>query len=147
MALILFATAFSFTSCDSSDSAKETLSEEQIKLRIDNILSEIKAIGNESGKIVKYKFENLKKDDYMSYFDVLENSEKIIAFTNGTNPQAREEGDNYKVTCTYGDGEVVVTECGENVGCAGQATYDCLEGGGCATICNNKAELSFTPAQ
>lgn len=146
MALILFIAAFGFTSCEGGDSSKDDISSEQLKLRIDNVVSEMKAIGTESGKIVKYKFENLKKDDYMSYMVVLENTDKILSFVNGTNPQNRGEGDNYVVTCTYGDGEIVTTECGENVGCAGQATWDCLEGGGCAGICNNKAELSFTPA-
>ncbi|WP_299335446.1 hypothetical protein [uncultured Psychroserpens sp.] len=144
LVLLLCAFALNFTSCE-KESNPENISSEELRLRIDKVVSKMKVLGDENSKIVTYEFANLKKDDYLGFIEIIENSAKVMDFVNGTENLNRGPGDDYQVTCTYGDGESVVTECGEDVGCAGQATWDCLEGGGCANVCNNKAKITYTP--
>ena len=54
-------------------------------------------------------------------------------------------GDNYVVTCTWGDGTSTTTNCGESASCAGAATWKCLDEGGCARVCN--ARIRYTPGK
>lgn len=114
-------------SCSEKD---DTNTGEISQVDIEEILTEMKSLGESEGKII--------------VFEIIENSEKVLAFATGQDINKRGLGDNYTVTCTWGNGESEITECGESVPCAGQATWDCLENGGCATICN--AKITFTPA-
>ena len=109
---------------------------------IETILVEMKTLGDAQGKIIEFDVKNISKKDYRNHFEILKNSKKILDFASGSSEKRKE--DNYTVTCTWGNGTTKVTECGSNVGCAGQATWDCLENGGCATICN--AKITYTPA-
>ena len=129
------------TSCSEKEHAN---SNEISEAEITNILTEMKSLGDSQGKIIKFEMKNLKEKNYSKYFDVVDNSDKVMAFAKGQDFQKNGgPGDNYTVTCTWGSGEPVVTECGESVSCAGQATWDCLENGGCATICN--AVITYVP--
>lgn len=128
-------------SCSEKDDANTN---EINQVDIEKVLTEMKNLGESEGKIIVFEMKNLKEKDYAKYFEVIENSEKVLAFASCQGINKRGPGDNFTVTCTWGNGESEVTECGESVSCAGQATWDCLENGGCATICN--AKITFTPA-
>ena len=128
-------------SCSEKD---DTNTDEISQVDIEEILTEMKSLGESEGKIIVFEMKNFKEKDFTKYFEIIENSEKVLAFATGQDINKRGPGDNYTVTCTWGNGESEVTECGESVACAGQATWDCLENGGCATICN--AKITFTPA-
>lgn len=111
---------------------------------IEKVLENMKSLGDSEGKIVSFELKNIIKEDYKKHFNLIENSKKILDFATGTIKKRTLQEDNYTVTCTWGDGTTKVTKCGANVGCAGQATWDCLENGGCTTICN--AKITYKPA-
>lgn len=123
---------------------EETTSNEIQEATIEKILQDMKEVGDARGKIVVFEMKNYNGQDYKKHFELIENSTKVLAFATGLKNNNTSPGDNYTVTCTWGDGETTVTECGENVGCAGEATWDCLNNGGCATICN--AKITYTPS-
>lgn len=114
------------------------------KKQIEDILTQMKSLGNSQGKIIVFELENIIKEDYKKYFKIIQNSKKVLDFASGSDSSLMQKKDNYTVTCNWGNGESEVTECGESVACAGSATWDCLENGGCATICNGK--ITFVPA-
>lgn len=127
-----------------SENEEDIITDEIQQKDIENILSDMKKVGDAEGKIVVFEMKNFDKKDYAKSFELIENTEKVLAFASGSNDISKSPGDDYKVTCTYGNGETEVTECGEDVGCAGAATWKCLDSGGCATICN--AVLTYTPS-
>ena len=144
LCLLLFAVWI--TSCtQEQDKATVENSNSVTKKNVEDVLAQMKSLGDAQGKIIVFEVENISKEDYKKYFEVIKNSKKVMDFASGTDSSSRKAPeDNYTVTCTWGNGETMVTECGENVGCAGAATWDCLENGGCATICN--ARITYTPA-
>ncbi|WP_155839650.1 hypothetical protein [Aquimarina latercula] len=113
---------------------------------IDDIVAEMKSIGDSQGKTIEFELKHLTKPDYHKYFKIQELTQKIMIFNNADKPESflAKSGDNYTVTCTYGDGSTETTECGASVRCAGAATWACIDNGGCATVCN--ARISYTPA-
>ncbi|QHI36469.1 hypothetical protein IMCC3317_18320 [Kordia antarctica] len=123
---------------------EETNSNNIQEATIEKILQDMKKVGDAKGKIVVFEMKNYKGQDYKEHFELIENSTKVLAFATGLKNNSKSPGDNYTVTCTWGDGDTTVTECGESAGCAGQATWDCLENGGCATVCN--AKITYTPS-
>lgn len=138
--LVVFLMAF-MSSCTKTE-------EEDIsgitQLEINNAIDQMKSLGDQKGKIVYFNVGNLLKEDYQNYFEVVEDSKKVLDFSSGSDTSLQRAGDNYTVTCSWGNGESEVTECGSNVGCAGKATWECLENGGCATICN--AKIMYIPS-
>jgi hypothetical protein len=128
-----------FSCSDNEDINKSDITSQSIK----KVLNEMKSLGDNENKVVTFELKNILKKDYKEHFKLINYSQKVLAFAAGTNRETIKK-DNYTVTCTWGDGSTKVTECGANVGCAGQATWDCLENGGCATICN--AKITYKPA-
>lgn len=112
--------------------------------QINDVFAEIKSLGDSQGKIITFDIKNLTNKNYQKHFKVVQNSKKVMDFTLGFDSSQKDPEDNYTVTCTWGDGKTEVTECGSDVGCAGQATWDCLDLGGCAAICN--ARITYVPA-
>ncbi|AXG67829.1 hypothetical protein KORDIASMS9_00011 [Kordia sp. SMS9] len=127
-----------------SENEEDIITEEIQQKDIKNILLDMKKVGDAEEKIVVFEMKNFDKKNYEQHFELIENSKKVIAFATGSSDFRKSPGDNYKVTCTYGNGETEVTECGEDPGCAGDATWKCLASGGCATICN--AVITYTPS-
>lgn len=139
-------TIFSFLSSCTNNEEVSIDSNSKIQENINSVLAEMKSLGDSQGKIIVYEVKNISKKDYQKYFEVIKNSKKVLDFALGSDSNQRKgPGDNYTVTCTWGNGETTVTECGESTSCAGQATWDCLENGGCATICN--AKITYTPSK
>lgn len=147
-----------FVSCRSSNEDEnietESLTKKHIEIdgitltqeKIEAVISEIKSLGDSQGKIIVFRVENILKKDYQKYFQVIKDSKKVLIFSAGSNNYSKTgSGDNYTVTCNLPDGQTTVTECGEDVGCAGHATWECLEHGGCATICN--AKITYIPSK
>lgn len=124
--------------------AEETSNHDFSQTDIEKMLVDMKRLAESKGKIVTFEMKNFKKKDYTQHFEVIENSSKVLAFASGSDSNWNKKEDNYTVTCTWGNGDVETTECGNSPGCAGQATWDCLEEGGCATICN--AKITYTPS-
>ena len=110
--------------------------------KIEKILLEMKALGDSKGKVIVFNLKDLEKENYSKYFEIKPYTEKIYAFNH---PDSEPNTDNYTVTCTWSDGSQTTTECGADARCAGAATWDCLDNGGCATVCN--ARISYKPTK
>jgi hypothetical protein len=140
---IMYVLCFSMLFIACSQEEENSTNEIQQK-DIESILLDMKKVGDAEGKIVVFKLENFEKGNYIKNFELIENTKKVMAFAQGSNDLSKSPGDNYTVTCTWGNGDTKVSECGEDVGCAGAATWDCIDNGGCATICN--AVITYTPS-
>ena len=127
-----------FSSCQSQD---ENLHDNTEQSKIELLLNKMKEIGDTKGKIVKFNFENFNKENYLNLIEVSSHSREVFMFNN---PKIDPIEDNYTVTCYWGDGTETVTECGNDVRCAGSATWDCLDNGGCARVCN--ARITYVPS-
>jgi len=129
--------AFFIISCSKEKDVHNNVNEVNQK-KIETILNQIKSLGDSQGKIVVFKLENASKKDYQEYFEIIENSKDVLEFTLGFDSKLQEDKQaTMTVTCTWGNGETEETVC-TNLACAGQATWDCLENGGCATVCNTR---------
>lgn len=126
----------------SCSQTEETNNNDFNQTDIEKMLVEMKRLAESKGKMVTFEMKNFKKKDYKQHFEVIENSERILAFALGTENQLKKDEENFTVTCTWGNGEVEVTEC-HSLSCAGQATWDCLDEGGCATVCG--AKITYIP--
>ncbi|MEM6718643.1 MAG: hypothetical protein AAF611_04995 [Bacteroidota bacterium] len=128
-----------------SENEEDTFTEEIQQKDIEKVLADMKKVGDAEGKIVVFKMKDFDKHTYAKNFKLIENSRKVIAFATGSRDFSKLSlSGNYQVTCTYGNGEVEVTDCGEDEVCAGIATWECVDNGGCATICN--AVIMYTPS-
>lgn len=140
-----------FVSCSEKDtvvqgkfSQSQTTQNDISKDAIENIISEMKDLGDSQEKIIVFETKNILSPNPSEYFKILNVSKKAYIFSTGSSKVFLGPDDNYTVTCSYSDGETVVTECGNDVACAGSATWECTENGGCATICN--AKITYIPA-
>lgn len=123
-----------------TDSANSDLEKEKSQ-KIEKLLLEMKTLGDAKGKVVVFKLENLDKEDYSELIEVVPYTKKVYTFNH---PDVEPNTDNYTVTCNWGDGSQTITECGSDAACAGSATWNCVENGGCATICN--AKIMYKPS-
>ncbi|MAQ76575.1 MAG: hypothetical protein CL613_09610 [Aquimarina sp.] len=140
---LLFINFYSCTKEETETSVDETAITQK---QIEKVYEEIKSLGDSQGKIVTFELSNLSDPDYQQHFKVLENSKKILDFNAGADTsKLLGPGDNYVVTCIFGNGETETTECGESAACAGAATWKCLDEGGCARVCN--ARVRYTPGK
>ena len=122
----------------------QTIQNDISKNTIENIISQMKNLGDSEEKIIVFETKNITSNKPSEHFKILDISKKAYMFASGSSKTFLAPDEDYTVTCTYSDGETVVTECGNDVACAGSATWECTESGGCATICN--AKITYIPA-
>ncbi|MFD0862173.1 hypothetical protein ACFQ1M_08125 [Sungkyunkwania multivorans] len=127
-----------------SNIEEEALGDDDItQKRIESTLMQMKSLGDAQGKIVKFNMEHLYENSYQKHFEVVANSKKVLDFAAGGDSSHSRREDNYTVICFWGNGDSTVTECGDDVGCAGAATWACIQDGGCAKVCNGR--ISYVP--
>lgn len=111
---------------------------------LSDLILEMKLLGDQNESIIVFETKNIMSSNPLEHFKILDISKKAYLFNSGNSKAFFGPDDDYTVTCSYSDGETVVTECGNDVLCAGNATWDCTESGGCATVCN--AKITYIPA-
>ncbi|MEP0266081.1 hypothetical protein [Dokdonia sp.] len=142
--ILFFSCSEKETVVDGELSQSKIIQNDVSKSTIEGIISEMKNLGDSQEKIIVFETKNIISDNPSEHFKILNVSKKAYIFSTGSSKAFLGPDDNYTVTCSYSDGETVVTECGNDVACAGSATWECTENGGCATICN--AKITYIPA-
>ncbi len=127
--LLILLLAIFIVSC-----SKETISETN---SIDTIIDEISEIATNENKVITYEILS-EKDGYSFEKVNLETSKKFI-----TNFEYNFSAARYSyVTIECSDG--TTTTCNaDDGGCVGAAVRDCLDAGGCATVC--RATVTYFP--
>ncbi len=134
---------FSFISCQENTSKELTNKNTLDKKALAHIIKEMKIKADLSGKIVEFSLEYLKENTPEKHIKLKKNTDDIIAFASAAKDY-KYVGNSYMVYCSYTDGTVTTTNCGGDAGCAGAATWDCLDSGGCASICG-QTKITYHP--
>ncbi|TYC08431.1 hypothetical protein ES677_14465 [Bizionia gelidisalsuginis] len=137
--------ALSLSSCSNDNT--EDLNDNQLidnNQSIDKIMSEITKLGNENEKAVafqivlengKFTKKNVKIVDDIKFINDFENG------YNGTSNQLIQ--DTMQINCETEDGTITTYCDGDDGGCVGGAIRNCLDSGGCATVCG--ARITYIP--
>jgi len=122
-----------------SASEDSTIADDEIQQKnIENILSEMKKVGDAEGKIVVLEVKNFNEKSYEKNFKLIENSKKVLAFATGSNDLDAVSVNAFKVIYTMENGEAKVTKC------TSEATSDCL--GNYKSSSFNTVKMVYTPS-
>ena len=120
--------------------------EEKIKeevLPINQILEKITELGDTEGNIVTFeirRFEDDKEQFILRNVVVEKDTEFLTSFMKGYDQKSFDlMRGKVTITCMLADGNAAQTSCGRKDGaCIGKAVSECIDAGGCATVCSAK---------
>lgn len=82
---------------------------------IEHILSDMKKEGDAKGKIVIFSFKDFKNGNHLESFDYIENSKKVLSFTNGTNDLSKFSMDTFTVSFVSKHGNSTAIDLGKDI--------------------------------
>lgn len=147
--LAFIATFFGFYSCQNNQGEDALSDLQEQSITFENFFEQVSnkeiAIPKDKVLLVNYEYDAQKRTMKVLSSEIAEPSWGIaLDVAEQLKMAKRVDGKTYTVSCDKGgkDGKGWKKSCSGKFSC-GKLAYDCLEIGGCATIC--KAPLAFVP--
>jgi hypothetical protein len=134
----LLAIFFISVGCEKEENSLENLENKKIPLNsfFEKVISENGTTKKPENAFYIDYFWN-KEDKTIEITKIVEKELDFFPISDNSSLNNKLERKKYQVTCTKGRSDVWTRECDGKFSC-GSLIYDCLESGGCGTICSQR---------